>query len=213
VILAQSPPKSPWLDPVPVHQGLRPAIERHLLTRIPLRRPRRWLGNLWAGSRSLALNKKLLFQLLHRELGKGSRSSDPKGIFIINSFFCHLLLIHRLQCRVPQDIPSTSPARDSQPESESPRVDKPPSPSARKIILKTPNPSGPEDTHVPTGAASIPTSLTAAISRHDAAHPSPRPDPSMHQDASAISPKSFGLGAHGGPQPGEGSSVPRPGKQ
>jgi hypothetical protein len=35
----------------------------------------------------------------------------------------------------------------------------------------------------------------------------------MHQDASAISPKSFGLGAHGGPQPGEGSSVLRPGKQ
>jgi putative lipoic acid-binding regulatory protein len=31
----------------------------------------------------------------------------------------------------------------------------------------------------------------------------------MHQDASPISPMLYGLGAHGEPQPGEGSSVPR----
>jgi hypothetical protein len=47
-------------------------------------------GNLWAGSRSLVINKKLVFQLLHRELQKGSRSFNPKGIFIISSFLLSL---------------------------------------------------------------------------------------------------------------------------
>jgi hypothetical protein len=102
---------------------------------------------------------------------------------------------------------------DSQLESESPKVDKPPSHSTRKALPKLLNPSGIEGTHVPTGAASNPTSPPAADSRCDAARQSPSPDPAMQQDASPITPKSFGLGAHGQPQPGEGSSVLRSGKQ
>jgi hypothetical protein len=39
------------------------------------------------------------------------------------------------------------------------------------------------------------------------------PDPTIHQDASPIGPKSFRLEVPGGPQLGEGSSVPRPEKQ
>jgi hypothetical protein len=165
------------------------------------------------GSRSLALNKNLLFQPLHRELGKGSPSSDQKGIFIISSFFYHLLLIRTLPCRVPQDITSTPHARDIHPESESPKVNKPTSPSARKTLPKMPNPPGSEDTQVPIGSASNPTSPPNADLRCDAGYQSPGPDPTMHQDAFPISPKSFGLGAHGAPQLGEGSSMLRPRKQ
>jgi hypothetical protein len=82
-----------------------------------------------------------------------------------------------------------------------------------KTLPETPNPPGSEDIDIPTGAISNPTSPSAADSRRDAAHQSPRPDPTVHQDASPISPKSFGLRAHGGPQPGEGSSMPRLEKQ
>jgi hypothetical protein len=69
------------------------------------------------------------------------------------------------------------------------------------------------DIIVPTGAASNPTSPSATDLRRDAIHQSPRLDPIGHQEASPLSPKSFGLRAHGGPQPGQGSSVPRPEKQ
>jgi hypothetical protein len=123
------------------------------------------------------------------------------------------LLIHKLQYRVPQDICSPSPAKNIALDSKSPKVDKPLSPSIGKTFPETPNPPGLEDISIPTGVASNPTSMSAADSRRDATHQSPRPDPVVHQEASSISPKSFGLGAHGGAQPGEGSSVPRPKKQ
>jgi hypothetical protein len=58
---------------------------------------------------------------------------------------------------------------------------------------------GPEDTNASAGAASNLTSRSTADQGHDAAHQSPRPDPTEHQEASPQSPKSFGLGAHGGP--------------
>jgi hypothetical protein len=140
---------------------------------------------------------------------KGSRSSDQKGILILNTFFSVCLLIYKLSRRVPQDIPLASPAKNLPPETESPKVDKPPSTSAGKTFLEMLNPLGPEGINVWTGAASNPTSPSAADSRRDATHQSPRPDPTECQEASPLSGKSFGLGAHGGPQPGEGSSVPR----
>jgi hypothetical protein len=91
-------------------------------------------------------------------------------------------------------------------------VDKPQSPT-RKTLLEMLNPPGLEDTDVPTGAASGPTSPCTADSRRDATHQCSRLDPIVHQGASPQSPKSFGLGAHGGPQTSEGSSVPRPEKE
>jgi hypothetical protein len=84
---------------------------------------------------------------------------------------------------------------------------------ARKNIPKTPNLLGSEYINIPTSAASNLAFPPVDDLRRDAAHQPPRPDPAMHKDASPISPKSFGLGAHGGPQPGEGSSVPRLEKQ
>jgi hypothetical protein len=84
------------------------------------------------------------------------------------------------------------------------------SPSIEKIPPKTPNPPGSEGTHVPTGATSNPTSTPAGDLKHDATRQSLRPNPTMHQEANPISPKSFGLGAHGGQQSSEGPSVLRP---
>jgi hypothetical protein len=92
-------------------------------------------------------------------------------------------------------------------------VDKPSSPSDGKTLPETPNPLGLEDINVPTGAASNPTSLSVADLIRGTAHQSLRLDPTERQDAFPLSPMSFGLGAHGGPQPGESSYVPRPEKQ
>jgi hypothetical protein len=114
---------------------------------------------------------------------------------------------------VPQDIPSASPAKNLPPKSKSPKVDKPPSPFAGKTFPEMSNALGPENINVLVGAASHPTSPSTTDSRHDAAHQSPRPDPIEPQELSPLSAKSFGLGAHGGPQPGKGSSVQRPEKQ
>jgi hypothetical protein len=179
----------------------------------PPKRPRRLPEKLRVRSRSPALNKKLLLQLLHREFRKGSQSSDQKGILILSTLFYCLLLSCKLPCRVPQDIPLASPTKNIPHKSRSPKVDKPPSPCVGKTLLEMLNPADSEDINVPTGATRNLTSPLATDSRRDTTHQSPRPDSTVHQEASPISPKSFGLGAHGGPQQGEGSPVPRPEKQ
>jgi hypothetical protein len=66
---------------------------------------------------------------------------------------------------------------------------------------------------VPTGAKGDPTFSSIANSSLDAAHQSPWPEPIEHTEASPSNPKSFGLRALGGPQPDEGSSVPKSKKQ
>jgi hypothetical protein len=114
---------------------------------------------------------------------------------------------------VPHDIPSTSPARDIQPEGESPKVVKPPSSSAGKPPPKTLNPPISKGTCVPTGASSNPSSPPVSDSQHDATRQSPRPNLARPQDASPISLKLFELRAHGGQQSDDGPSVPRSGKQ
>jgi hypothetical protein len=87
VILVLSLAKTLLPDPVPALQGLEPISERRQTTRVPPKRPRRLPRKLWCGSRSPVLNKKCLLQLLHQEFGKGSRSSDQKGILILSTFF------------------------------------------------------------------------------------------------------------------------------
>jgi hypothetical protein len=62
------------------------------------------------------------------------------------------------------------------------------------------------------GTKGVVTSQSDACFRHDAAHQSPRLEPTDHLKASPQSPKSFGLGVIGPHQPGEGSSVPSSGK-
>jgi hypothetical protein len=131
----------------------------------------------------------------------------------MSPFFLSLIVNPWTSMQSALDIPSASPTIDSQPEGEIPKVDKPPSPFARKPPPKTLNPPGSKGTCIPIGVMSNPTSPPTGDSKHDATTQSPRPDPTRHQDASPISPKSFGLGAHGGQQLGEGPSVPRPEKQ
>jgi hypothetical protein len=109
------------------------------------------------------------------------------------------LLIRKLPCRVP--------------ESESPKLDKPPSPFAGKTFPETLKPPGPEGNNASAGAASNLTSPYATDSGCDAAQQSARPDYTECQEVSPQIPKSFRLGAHGGPQTCEGPSMPRPEKQ
>jgi hypothetical protein len=74
-------------------------------------------------------------------------------------------------------------------------------------------PLGSEDTEDPTGAKGALTSPSDASLGRDAVHQFLRTEPTEHPKASPQSPKSFGLRAPGGHQPGEGSSVPRSKKQ
>jgi hypothetical protein len=74
-------------------------------------------------------------------------------------------------------------------------------------------PPGPEDTKDPAGAKGALTSPSDTSLGCDTAHQFPRPKPTKHPEACSQSPKSFGQGAPGGRQPGEGSSVPRSRKQ
>jgi hypothetical protein len=62
-------------------------------------------------------------------------------------FFCYTLLIHELPCRVPRDITSASPAKNVETKGEPPKVDKPLSPSAGKIIPEMPNHSSMKTTN------------------------------------------------------------------
>jgi hypothetical protein len=114
---------------------------------------------------------------------------------------------------VLQDINSASYTKNLVTKSESPKLDNPPDPSAGKTFPDMSKPLGPEDTNASAGAASNPTCPSAVDMGRDATHQPSRPDPTEHQEASLWDPESFRLGAHGGPQDGEGSSMPRPEKQ
>jgi hypothetical protein len=81
---------------------------------------------------------------------------------------------------VPQDIHSASHAKKTLVESESPKVDKPPSPLAGKSTSKMSMPLGPEDTEDPTGAKGVPTSPSEASLGCDATLQFPGPEPTEH---------------------------------
>jgi hypothetical protein len=90
MILVPSPPRALLSDLEPNLRGLRPANGKRPSTRATKRRPRKPPGNLRAESRSLTPNLRLLLRLLHRGLGRASRSSDRKGIVIFIFFHFHL---------------------------------------------------------------------------------------------------------------------------
>jgi hypothetical protein len=85
---------------------------------------------------------------------------------------------------VLQDIHSVSPVKNLAPESESPKVDKPPSPSVGKSFPEMSKRMGLENANASTDAASNLTSPSAADSRCDAANQSPWPGPTENQEAS-----------------------------
>jgi hypothetical protein len=82
-----------------------------------------------------------------------------------------------------------------------------------KTFPKTSKPSDPECNNASASAASNLTSPFAVDSGCDTAHQSARLDSVECQEVSPQIPKSFRLGAHGGPQTCEGPSMPRPKKQ
>jgi hypothetical protein len=85
-LLAMSSQVTPPLEPVLVPQRLGPANEKQLPTRLLRKRPRKPRGDLQAGSKSMNLHLRLLLQLLHWVLGKGSPFIDQKGILVMTIF-------------------------------------------------------------------------------------------------------------------------------
>jgi hypothetical protein len=92
-------------------------------------------------------------------------------------------------------------------------VDKPLSPQAEKTTLEPSTPPSLKGAQSPINAKGTLTSLTHVTSSQDAAHDSPRPEPTELPEISPPSPWSHGLGPPGRPQPGEGLSVPLSKKQ
>jgi hypothetical protein len=114
---------------------------------------------------------------------------------------------------VPQDIHSTSHAKNIPTIGESQKVDKPLSPSVKKSTPEILKPPCPGNAKGSTGAKGAPPSPSAADSRRDAAHDLPWPNLTEHSGASSQNSQSYGLRSPGGCQPGEGPSVPRSRKQ
>jgi hypothetical protein len=114
---------------------------------------------------------------------------------------------------VPQAIPSAPHAKNVPAGGESPKVDKPMSPSAEKPTLEKSSPPSTGKAKGYVGAEGAPPSPTTADSRRDTTHDSPRPDPTELSGMSPQNSQSYGLGAPGGHQLGEGSSIPESRKQ
>jgi hypothetical protein len=81
---------------------------------------------------------------------------------------------------VPKDIDPASHAKKTPTESESPRVDKPPSPPAGKSTPETSKPLSLGDTEDPTGAKGTPTSPSDASLGRDTAPQFTNPKPTEH---------------------------------
>jgi hypothetical protein len=115
--------------------------------------------------------------------------------------------------RIPRDINSDSSVKGAPTDSESPKVDKPPSPLAEKPVLEPSKPSSPESVQGPSGAVDTLTSPSRATSSHDTTNISPRPEPTETPEVFPPSPRSYGLEALDGPPTGKCSFVPSSGTQ
>jgi hypothetical protein len=147
---------------------------------------------------------------------KGSRSIDQVGIRVLNIYIYIItdyLVNHEPLCRVPQDINTVPPAKSVPVDDESPKVDKPPSPQAEKTTPEPSKPPSPTGAQGLIGADGTLTSPTHTASGQDAANNSSRPESAEHPKMPRPSPRSYGLGAPGGSQNGEGSSMPQSKKQ
>jgi hypothetical protein len=111
---------------------------------------------------------------------------------------------------VPQDINQDSTAKSTPAGDESPKVDKPSSPQAGKIMPDSPMPSSPKGVQGSPDAGGAPTSPTHATPDQDPTNTSSVPGPTESPRTPPPSPQSHGLEATGGSQRGEGSSMPQP---
>jgi hypothetical protein len=109
---------------------------------------------------------------------------------------------------VPQDINPKPSVKIALASGETPKVDKPLSPQAERIVPDSSKPPIPKGVPNPAGAESAPTCLPHAASSHDATGTSPRLEPAESPEVPRPSPQSNGLEATGRLRPGEHSSVP-----
>jgi hypothetical protein len=109
--------------------------------------------------------------------------------------------------RIPQDIDPVSSVKGVPTGGESPKVEKPLSPQAKKSAPESPKAPSPKNAQGPTGAEGILTSSFHATPSHDT-NTSRRLDPTEMPKVTPPSPQSYGLEAPSGPHTGEGSSVP-----
>jgi hypothetical protein len=114
---------------------------------------------------------------------------------------------------VPRDINTNSSAKSAPVSNKSPKVDKPPSPQTEKTTPESLKPPSSKSARGSPGTGGAPSSPTCATSGHNAVGTSSGPGPDEFPKASPLSPRSYGLGATDGYQPGEGSSVPQFEKQ
>jgi hypothetical protein len=112
-------------------------------------------------------------------------------------------------CRVPRDINLDSSTKGISISSESPKVDKPPSPQAEKTMPEPLKPPSPKDARGSPSTGDAPPSPTRAASGHNPTGTYSNPKTVESPVASPSSPRSYGLGAVDGCQPGEGSSEPQ----
>jgi hypothetical protein len=128
----------------------------------------------------------------------------------MSTFPSQLFLFREPLCRVPLDINLDPSMKSALADSESPKVDKPPSPQAERTMPDSPKPSSPKGAQ---GSPSVDGALTSP--NRTALDKDPTgaclvPGPTKSPRASPPSPRSHGLESTSGSQCGEGSFAPQP---
>jgi hypothetical protein len=109
---------------------------------------------------------------------------------------------------VPEDI-NSDPSMKSAPDGSNPlKADKPPSPQTKRTVPDSLKPSSLKGVQGFPGAIGALTSPTHAAPGQDHAGASSVLEPTEPPRVSPPNPRSHGLGATGGSQHGEGSSMP-----
>jgi hypothetical protein len=158
-------------DPVLVHRRLGLASRKQPSTQLPRTKPRKLLGSLQARLRSTNLFQKHLLQILRWVPRKGLQSIHQEGTPVLKIyiyFFITDYLVNREPlCRVPKDFNLVPSAKSVPVGSESPKVDKPPSPQTEKTTPEPLKPLSPTGAQSPVGAGGTPTTPTHMASGHD----------------------------------------------
>jgi hypothetical protein len=154
------------------------------------------------------LHPRILLQLLHQALGKGSRSADQNGIFVSNIFVTDYFVTCESLCRVPEDISPDYKTKSAPIGSESPKVEKPLSSQDEKSMpesLKPPSPKGARGALDAHCASPYP---TRSASSHDPVDTSKGLEPTESLETTPLSPRSYALEPTSGYDPGEDLSLP-----
>jgi hypothetical protein len=103
-------------------------------------------------------------------------------------FLLDYFLIREPLCKVPQDINPDSSAKSAPVDIESPKMDKPLSPPAKKNVPETSKPPSPKDVQGSPGTSGAPPSPTHAALGHNPVGASLGPEPIESPETSLPSP-------------------------